>query len=229
MRGRTGRSRTWWLAAAALWPLACAGCPSSSSREPAQSEGSGRAEEGETDWSPPAKRASRPAAEEREERRPAKAAEPSEPAEAEEGSEDAEEAEAAEPEPAAEAAEPAAPAGVELVEREGLRVRRLVLARSVEDREPVDPATSFSAAGGGRVYAFVEVDNPAREATELTIAWASADSGEERGATSVSVGAMPRWRTWAFTAVGRHRGPMVAVVRDSEGTLLGRAPFEVTP
>ena len=216
--------------------LLAAGCRGSSD-EPAEPTGGGEAaEEGEGEDRPDEERAE-----------PTKAApEPETPEagpavvanqNADSGTSEAEAgAEAAETPPAAEADEPetAQPptvpsGGVEVIEREGLRVRRLILARNVEDREPVDPSTRFSAAAGGRVYAFIEVDNPARTEAELTIAWTRASGGEERGATTVRVGAMPRWRTWAFTSVARHSGNMLAVVRDSEGNLLARANFEVTP
>ncbi len=118
----------------------------------------------------------------------------------------------------------------ELVETEGLRVVRIAVARGVEEREPVDPGTSFSAAEVERVYAFLEVANPERTECEITVAWAPTDDLEdERGRVSVNVGPQPRWRTWSYTSRLGRPGRYMAIVRDPDGRVIARAPFDITP
>jgi hypothetical protein len=109
-----------------------------------------------------------------------------------------------------------------------LRIKRLVLTEGVKDREPVEAKTSFSAADDSRIYAFVEVENPAAAESEITVTFEPASGGAARGNITLDVGASPRWRTWAFTRGARTTGAWTAVVRGPEGDVLAKAPFEVT-
>jgi hypothetical protein len=108
-----------------------------------------------------------------------------------------------------------------------LHVKRLVLARSVAGHEPVDVATSFSAAQNDRIYAFVEVDNPERAESQIVVTF-EPEHGSPTGFVRLDVGASPRWRTWAYTRAARQPGAWAAVVRDGNGVELGRTAFEVT-
>ena len=99
-----------------------------------------------------------------------------------------------------------------------LRIKRLVLADEVKGREPVEPKTSFQAAETDRIYAFVEVENGAVEETEITVSFEPPDGGATRGNVTLSVGASPRWRTWAFTRGARVAGAWTAVVRAPDGS-----------
>ncbi|MEM9691649.1 MAG: hypothetical protein AAGA56_03830, partial [Myxococcota bacterium] len=78
-----------------------------------------------------------------------------------------------------------------------LRVKRLVIAKGVANREPREPTTVFETKGE-RVYAFVEVGNADQIASEVAVRFAR--EGEPLGPPiRLRVGASARWRTWAFT------------------------------
>ncbi|WP_437734820.1 DUF2914 domain-containing protein [Sorangium sp. So ce1335] len=155
------------------------------------------------------------------------------------------------PEPVAAAAAPASPpaatlmapapapapgvaAGEERREREKargaaeLKVKRLVVAAGVKDREPVEPGTTFRAPETERVYAFVELENRSDVEGEVTVSFVPPDGGAPVGNVTLGVGPSPRWRTWAFTRGARRVGEWTAVVRSETGEELARAPFEVT-
>ncbi|XXX77974.1 DUF2914 domain-containing protein [Sorangium sp. So ce134] len=109
-----------------------------------------------------------------------------------------------------------------------LKVKRLVLAEGVKDREPVAPGTTFRATETERLYAFLEIENPSDVEGEVTVAFVPPDGGAPVGNVTLGVGPSPRWRTWAFTRGARKAGEWTAVVRSDTGEELARAPFEVT-
>lgn len=109
-----------------------------------------------------------------------------------------------------------------------LQVKRLVLAQSVKDREPVEPSTSFQASGAERIYAFVEVENLSDHEGEISVAFVPPGGGSPVGNVTLEVGSSPRWRTWAFTRGARKAGEWTAVVRSETGEVLAREAFEVT-
>jgi len=107
-----------------------------------------------------------------------------------------------------------------------LRVKRLVIAHGVENREPVQPATAFTKGEQERIYAFVEVGNQDRANSEIFVSFVRKGT-EERGRIRLRVGASPRWRTWAYTRLAREEGQWVAIVRDARGDELARTEFEI--
>ncbi|AUX39396.1 hypothetical protein SOCE26_007870 [Sorangium cellulosum] len=109
-----------------------------------------------------------------------------------------------------------------------LKVKRLVLAEGVKDREPVEPGTTFRAPETERLYAFIEVENRGEVSGEVTVSFVPPDGGAPVGNVTLEVGTSPRWRTWAFTRGARKAGAWTAVVRSETGEELARAPFEVT-
>lgn len=127
-----------------------------------------------------------------------------------------------------ERAEPAVELTAEMLETEGIGLSRLVMAHGVEDRTPVEPASSFEAEDE-RIFAYLEVNNPERQEQELSIAWAPLDDpDDEISRVEVHVGPHPRWRTWAYTRQLDDPGLYVAVVRDASDQIIARHPFEVT-
>jgi hypothetical protein len=106
-----------------------------------------------------------------------------------------------------------------------LRVKRLVIAHGVKNREPVEPAATFTA--GERIYAFIEVGNPAAVVSEVRVSFARV-GGKERGSVRLEVGASPRWRTWSYTQQAREAGEWEAIVRDGNGDVIARQRFTVT-
>lgn len=124
------------------------------------------------------------------------------------------------------AEEPAPALGPELHARDGLSLERLVVARDVIDREPVGSGARFEA-GEGRIYAFVEAANHREGEADLQVTF------EGPGARSVGHVALtipanvPRWRTWAYSRLIDEPGEWHAVVRTTDGEVLGRTRFHV--
>lgn len=110
---------------------------------------------------------------------------------------------------------------------ESLGVARLVTASGVEKRSPIGATDSF-VAGEGKVYAFLEVENPSREAGMVTVSFVS-PSGVSHGPIELEVGAAPRWRTWAYTRAANKPGSWKAVVQNAAGKTLAETEFEVRP
>lgn len=123
---------------------------------------------------------------------------------------------------------PATPLAPELMETEGVHLDALVVAKGVARRTPVDAGTTFPLGTFERIYAFLKVENPSETEDEVTVSWAPADGGRERGTVAVSIGAQKRWRTWAFTRTIKKAGRWEVLVRDNAGNVIGRAPFEIT-
>ncbi len=108
-----------------------------------------------------------------------------------------------------------------------LYVKRLVIARGVEKREPVGASTTFAKSEGKRIYAFVEVGNRDELASEVSVSFRP-KKGKERGDVPLRVGASPRWRTWAYTELAQSVGDWEAIVKNARGDIIGRKSFSVT-
>ncbi|XXY50450.1 DUF2914 domain-containing protein [Sorangium sp. So ce269] len=124
----------------------------------------------------------------------------------------------------------AAPAGVAeegTVAAPELQVVRLVVSRGIAGREPLEPATSFASAEIDRIYAFVELANKDRAASEITVAFTPPD-GSAPLRIPLAVGAQRRFRTWAATRKARAAGLWAVVVSDAAGKELARASFTIT-
>lgn len=134
-----------------------------------------------------------------------------------------------EPETESRAAETPRSLEPELLATTGLHLSRIVMARGIEEREPIDSGTRFSVSSSEeRIYAYIEVANPDSAEDELEVRWIRADSPDDViSSVQVNVGPHPRWRTWAYTSLIRQPGSYMAIVADSEGRLIARAPFEV--
>lgn len=108
----------------------------------------------------------------------------------------------------------------------GLRVRRLVVARDVEAREPVGAGRRF-ARDGEPLFAFFEVASTSRDQQEVVVTFEQ-DDGTSVGHVRLEVPPRaPRYRTWALSHNVNRAGDWRAVVRTAEGELLAEAPFEV--
>lgn len=111
-------------------------------------------------------------------------------------------------------------------EKAELAIRRLVVARGVEGREPTDPTDRVTLSEGERLYAFVELHNRNGVPGAVSVEF-EAESGRTTGAVRLSVGASPRYRTWAYSTQIDEPGVWHAVVRDEAGRVLGRHEFDV--
>ena len=120
-----------------------------------------------------------------------------------------------------------------LLEREGVQITALILARGVEKddtgkRMPVEPGAEF-VRDDRRVYAIVDLANPAETEGELMVGWIKPGTTEETNTVTLSVKAQKSWRTWAFNKfVNKEPGVWQVVIRDSsDNTVLARAAFEM--
>jgi hypothetical protein len=105
-----------------------------------------------------------------------------------------------------------------------LRVKRLVVTRGVEAREPL---ATESLLVGVPVFAFVELQNESDAEAGIVITFERATRSV--GHIELSVPAdTPRWRTWGKTQNIDEPGKWVAVVRAKAGHELARQSFEVT-
>jgi len=109
---------------------------------------------------------------------------------------------------------------------DGLKLKRFVVTRKIENREPVS-GDEFKL-GSAPVYAFVEFENSAREARSVRVLFQNEDTKATVGHVKLTVPATSeRFRTWGNTRMIRDPGRWVAVVSTVDGVELGRAPFEV--
>ncbi len=120
---------------------------------------------------------------------------------------------------------PVASVKVDVPRASKLAVKRLAIARGVDQHEPVDPGTSFDATAQ-KVYAFVEVDNPERLPGAITVEF-QPPSKKYEGRITLGIGETSRWRTWAFTRQAHEVGEWTAIVRDDKGRELAREKFDV--
>lgn len=109
---------------------------------------------------------------------------------------------------------------------DGLKLKRFVVAKKIENREPV--AGEEFKLGSAPVYAFVEFENSARTARSVRVMFQNEDTKATVGHVKLTVpAAAERFRTWGNTRLIRDPGRWVAVVSTVDGVELGRAPFEV--
>lgn len=126
----------------------------------------------------------------------------------------------------ARASNPKAGGGARDADATRLRVRRLVVASGVKDREPEGAADAFRLDEAPRLYAFVEVVNPGEREGRIVVTF-EPEKGPAVGHVELEIGTSRRFRTWAYTRGARKAGAWTAVVRDEAGTVLARAPFRL--
>jgi len=107
-----------------------------------------------------------------------------------------------------------------------LGVKRLVLAHGIDGREPQDPSATFTSSND-RVYAFVELENPARTADAISVVF-EPPTGAALAEIPLQVGETARFRTWAFTRRAHVAGEWTVVIRDAQHRVLARQTFTVT-
>lgn len=112
------------------------------------------------------------------------------------------------------------------LEPAAIRVRRLVITRGIEEREPLEPIDTMSLGEHERVYAFLDLVN--RGAEGSVVVTFERDGGIAHGQVELEVPAHAgRHRTWAFTRGVRRVGQWRAIVRDHEGAALAEQAFLV--
>ncbi len=107
-----------------------------------------------------------------------------------------------------------------------LELQRVVMARGVENHEPVGGAESF-VHDGTALFAFMQVANPSTEDQEIVIRYQHS-SGQIVGPVRLNVPAGSRgWRTFTRTYWVRHPGEWTVSVETSDGHSLGQADFTI--
>ncbi len=119
-----------------------------------------------------------------------------------------------------------------ILEQEGLKITKLILARGYEKtekgtREVLDPGYVFQQ-DNRRVYIILDFDNPQEVSTELTVGWIRPGSTKEGNSVSLSVVNRKTWRTFAYNGyVNTASGIWQVIIRDSNNKILARASFEM--
>lgn len=107
-----------------------------------------------------------------------------------------------------------------------LYVKRLVVTKKVENREPTQSSTLDTAGG---IIAFVELENSGGADQDVIITFERSHAADSVGHVKLTVPAKKeRWRTWARTQNIKGPGTWEAVVSSTDGVELARASFEVT-
>jgi hypothetical protein len=109
-------------------------------------------------------------------------------------------------------------------EAEGIfSISRLVIAGSIEDREPVGMVNSFSSSTE-QVYCFLEAAD-IKENTSVSFVWYHGE--EEKAKVTLPLGKSSRWRTYSSKKLGGLKGNWKVVLQDSSGAVLQSIEFAV--
>jgi hypothetical protein len=103
-------------------------------------------------------------------------------------------------------------------------VTRMLVAKDVSEREPVDAASEFSIAATTHVFAFFELSNVGEEQT-VTVSFIDVAKDKLVQSYDLKVGSQKRWRTWARTSAPKQPGAFTVVLTDDRGNELGSADF----
>jgi hypothetical protein len=104
-----------------------------------------------------------------------------------------------------------------------LTIARMEIAGGVENREPVNIASTFPASTEN-VYCFLELRDVPKD-TAVTYVWTLGMN--EMGKVTQQVKKSWRWRTWASKSLGGMKGDWKVDVLDEAGTVLKSATFKV--
>ncbi len=102
-------------------------------------------------------------------------------------------------------------------------VARFVVGTDIQDREPVGMTDVFPV-GTETVYCFLEARNIS-EPVEVQMVWYFGE--EEVARVPLSLGAGPRWRTYASKKIGDRRGNWKVYLQDDADQVLGSVQFVV--
>lgn len=102
-------------------------------------------------------------------------------------------------------------------------VARFVVAKDVQDREPVD-ATDIFPSATDKVYCFLEAKDIIEE-TNVECVWYL--NGTQMRVSSLTLSKGSRWRTYANKSINGQRGDWKVDLRDANGTVLKSVSFKV--
>jgi hypothetical protein len=121
--------------------------------------------------------------------------------------------------------------GSAVVAQGAISLPRIVIARGIENRAPVDPNTTFSLATLDKLYVYMEGLNTSGSPAELRVTFTREGSSIETGGVTVSLPPTTgnrAWRTWAFTRGARTPGNWTAHVTSADGTEVASSQFTIT-
>ncbi len=104
-----------------------------------------------------------------------------------------------------------------------ITVSRLLIAGSIEDREPVGIVNAFSSSTE-KVYCFLEAKDIQEETTVIFVWYYG---GHKTATVELPVGKSPRWRTYSSKKLGGRTGEWKVELQDSGGTILDSVIFTV--
>jgi hypothetical protein len=107
-----------------------------------------------------------------------------------------------------------------------LTIKRIQFSEEISKREPVSAEETFSAAQTGKLYAFVEIDNPEKKRSHVNVTFVPPMGSPSK--VELRVGDKSRWRTWALRRSVKAVGTWTVIVSDAKGVEIGRRSFEVT-
>jgi outer membrane biosynthesis protein TonB len=155
-------------------------------------------------------------------------AEPAEPTEPAVEPTDVAAVEPAEPAPPVEPAQPATVAAGDgstpIALATDAEILKLVLAKDVVDRKPVDPGTTFPS--GTKVNLFIESRNEGEADIQLMVTWENVASGRRSPPVGVKIPVRKLNRTRAYRTIkikGAHR----AILIDESGKEIAALPFTI--
>ena len=104
-------------------------------------------------------------------------------------------------------------------------MKRFVLARGVEGREPLDESDSFT--GDEKIFAFMELSNGDAEPYAFRVHWEPLEGPASPSGVELHVKTAPLFRTWSWTANPREPGQYRAVLRTLEGEEIASRAFTI--
>ncbi|MBI5562662.1 MAG: DUF2914 domain-containing protein [Deltaproteobacteria bacterium] len=102
-------------------------------------------------------------------------------------------------------------------------VARMVVAKGMRDKEPVD-VTEVIPTSEDKAYCFIEAENITQD-TDAAFAWLLGD--REMRVITVRLRKGPRWRTYANKTINGQKGDWRVELRDANGAVVKAVKFRV--
>ena len=106
---------------------------------------------------------------------------------------------------------------------QGFSVARMVIAGSIEDREPVGAVNVFSSVTE-KVYCFLEAED-IQEDTTVSFVWYFEE--KEMASVELPIRQSSRWRTYSSKKLAGLKGTWQVVLKDADGTIIRTVEFSV--
>jgi len=102
-------------------------------------------------------------------------------------------------------------------------ISRMVIAGSIEEREPVGVVNAFSS-DTEKVYCFLEA-NDIKTVTTVRFVWYHGDT--QKADIELPLGKSSRWRTYSSKKLGGLKGEWKVELQDAHGAVLNTVTFTV--